>query len=157
MDTQALEITHGVRIKFTSLRNDGLLDSDCHEEYSFFPVAAPEGWRVQNAGRIQTRYDYTRDSWMFSDGTHEVAAVEHETGVEILIAVGVNVASDALVAFATWAWDRWKQSRAAKPAPTFVAEKIEERFPDGTERRVKRIIVRGEVTPSEIQKVLASL
>jgi hypothetical protein len=157
MTTQTLENTHGVRITFASLRNDGRLDHDCHDEYKYFPVAAPTGWTVTASGHIQTRHDHIRDSWLFSDSKHEIAAVEHETGVEILIAVGVNVGSAAIVGFATWAWARWTESRKKKPPSTFVAERIEERLPDGTELRVKRITVRGTLSPKQIEDVLSSL
>ena len=157
MSTQTLENTHGVRITFASLRDDGSLDHDCHDEYKYFPAAAPREWKVAAAGHIRTRHDHTRDSWLFSDGKHEIAAVEHETGVEILIAIGVNVGSAAIVGFATWAWARWTKSREKKPPSTFVAERIEERLPDGTERRVKRITVRGKLSAKQIKNVLGSL
>ena len=157
MTTQTLEKTHGVRITFASLRNDGRLDHDCHDEYKYFPAAAPRGWKVAASGHIRTRYDHERHSWLFSDGEREIAAVEHETGVEILIAVGVNVGSAAIVGFATWAWARWTKSRKTKPPSTFVAERIEERLPDGTERRVKRITVRGKLSAAQIEGVLRSL
>jgi hypothetical protein len=157
MSAQALELHHGIRIKFASLRDDGRLEPDCHEEYTFFPHEAPAGWRVMHEGHIETRHDHTRDSWVFSDGTHEVAAVEHETGIEILIAVNVNVGSAAIVGFATWAWARWKHARGPKPMPTLVVEKIEDRLPDGTERRVKRITVKGDVNAKEINDILTSL
>ena len=157
MRAQVLELHHGIRVKFASLRDDGSFDHDCHEEYAVFPQEAPNGWRVQNEGQIQTRHDSMRDSWLFSDGTHKVAAVEHETGIEFLLDMGVNVGSAAIVGFATWAWARWKQSRGTKPSSTFIAEKIEDRLPDGTERRVKRITIKGELAASEINDVLHSL
>jgi hypothetical protein len=77
--------------------------------------------------------------------------------VEILVAIGVNVASAAIVGFVSWAWVRWKQSRGSKSAPTFVVEKIEDRLPAGTERRVKRFTIKGEVTSEEIKDALNSL
>jgi hypothetical protein len=157
MDTQTLEHYHGVRIKFASLRDNSWLESDCHDEYDFFPLEAPDGWRITHKGPIATRYDSTRDSWLFSNGTFDIAAVEHETGIEILIAIGENVASSALVGFVVWAWARWKQARANKPMPSLVVERIVERFPNGTERMVKRITVKGDTNAAEIDKILNAL
>lgn len=157
MSPQELERRCGIRLKFASLRADDTLDRDCHEEYSVFPTEAPEGWSVEPTGRIETRHDYDRDSWLFTGENNEIAAVEHETGVEILIAVGVNVGSAAIVGFAAWAWKRWDRARGDKPASSFVAERIEERLADGTERMVKRVLVYAPVSEQDIRTILTHL
>lgn len=156
MSAHELEHGCGFRLKFASLQPDGSLDRDCAEEYATFLQEAPSGWSVTSAGRIETRFEYERDAWVFSDGDHEIAAVEHETGVEILVPLGVNLASAAIIGFATWAWSRWRTARAAKPKSAFVAHKVEERLPDGTERMVTTVTVR-DATSKDVESVLQNL
>ena len=98
-----------------------ILGHDCHQEYLVFAKEAPQGRSVQQTGRIETRHDPDRDSRLFSDGSHEIAAVEHETGVEILMALGVNVASAAIISFATRGWKRWRDARKGRASVMFLA------------------------------------
>jgi hypothetical protein len=62
-----------------------------------------------------------------SDGRLDLVAVEHETGLElILIGVATGILSDAAKGFIKWACRRWQELRKHSPypkvSPSFVIE-----------------------------------
>jgi hypothetical protein len=161
-ELQQLENGPSLRVKFASIRNDGSLASDASSEYSpFFAALAAEvtNWDEEpNTQSVQTRYEHLRVAHVLRHGETEVAAVEHETGIEILAAgVAVNLASEALIGFLSWSWNKWKQSRDAQKAqgiekaePSLVLEGVKVRDHTGAPKEIVRVEKRGPLTADRV-------
>jgi hypothetical protein len=163
--TQELEDRPWLRIKFASIGPGGFPLNDAGEEYQSLFSEVPAGWTVAEKGFIDTRAEGRRRAWLLTSPNLKVGAAAHETGVEILVAIGVGiagtVAAESLIGFSKWAWVRWKQLRAAgekqgtKIPSSLVLEKSVEQLPDGRTRVLHRLEVRGPVTEEEVQKYLS--
>ena len=126
-EAQRLEESAPLRIKFAAINDRGDLISDASEEYLRFFAPLPDGWGALSLGNINTRREYSQPAWHVSQGELSLVAVEHETGIElILVGVVTAVLSDAATGFIKWAWSRWQELRKNPPhpkeAPSFVIE-----------------------------------
>ena len=160
MEAQQYEDRSNVRIKFASIDDNGMLMGDSHHEYETLFDDLPEQWSVEEAGVVTTSQEGDHRAWILRSETEELIAVEHETGVEILVGVGVNVISTGVVAFAGWAWKKWRDSRAQgiqsgnQVEPSLVVESVEDRFPDGRSRVTRRVQIRGPLDAGSAQSAL---
>jgi hypothetical protein len=124
---QQLEESAPLRIKFAAMNDRGDLISDASEEYLRFFSPLPGDWRASSLGTISTRREYMQPAWLVSQGEFSLVAVEHETGIElILVGIVTAVLSDAATSFIKWAWGRWQELRKDPPhlkvSPSFVIE-----------------------------------
>jgi hypothetical protein len=150
LDLQAFEDEATVRIKFASMHGAHIAH-DASQEYAGLCDGLPSTGVVTEAGFIETISEYSRPARRLKSGDTEVVAVEHETGLEILVVVGTNVVSTAVVGLATHLWSRWKQRRERTRAQVtslgldalVVEQMIESK--DGT-----RIHNRVTIPPSEV-------
>jgi hypothetical protein len=112
-EAERLERAAPLRLKFASPLNDrGELWSDADPDYPPFFEALPDGWEQTRLGLINTQSGYPRPASQLSDGQFELVAVEHETGIEIiLIGVATALLADAVKEFIKWAWRRWQEQR----------------------------------------------
>ena len=152
MKGQEYEDRSNLRIKFASIGMDGSLVRDSSEEYETLFAQLPDEWSILDTDFVESRRADANRAWLLRRGAEEeLAAVEHETGVEFLLAVGVSVASAAIIQFVSWAWKRWRDSRAAhikagvKVEPSFVLESVEDRFPSGRIRRTRKLEIYGPI------------
>lgn len=160
MNTQQLEYDADVRIKFAAVNNKGGLDGDAHLEYLDLLSNFANGWTyTENPINIETRFEWMRRSWTFTykDKKTEIAAVEHETGIEILVGITSGLAVEAIVHFTKWAWQKWRASRALdknKVEPSLIVETVTERSESGTVRTINKIEVRGPLAENDITKYI---
>jgi hypothetical protein len=152
---QRLEYQADLRFKFASIDDlRGRYISDASEEYKTFFSELPLGWFVeQKSFKIQTRLGGISNAWALSREQLIAAAVEHETGLEILILIPLGVAVVGGVASMMvydcirWAHTRWRDqrkalsARGADKAPTLL--EIE---------RIRRN-AKGEIQGSEVLKI----
>lgn len=161
MDIQKLEFNADIRIKFATITETGKMDGDAWQEYLDLFSDTIEGWTFKKYdGYIDTRTAWQRSAWYltYADGETEMAAVEHETGMEILIGIVSGVATEAIVAFVKWGWAKWKASRAKEPQkiePSLVIERVTERTKEGIIRTIDRLEIRGPLTSEEVGKYLS--
>lgn len=171
MDVQKLEFDTDLRVKFASINEKGGYEGDAHEEYAVFFAQLNKDWSyVEVEEPIETRFEWTRNAWVL---THEptqtqIAAVEHETGIEILVSVGAGivstVAAEAIISFVKWGWGKWNSSRdsvSGKVNSSLVVESVTDRFPDGRIRRVDRLEIReplkADLVSSYVEQSLTKL
>ncbi len=164
MNAQEYEDRGNLRIKFASTDQFGFLARDASEEYGSFFAEAPSGWSVTSAGSVNTLRGDGNLAWFYRTDSDEVVAVEHETGIEILVLIGVGVASgvatEAVVKLVAWAWKRWRDSRAqgirsgSKAEPTLVVESVEDRFPDGRIRNSRKLEMHGPIDQAAVATVM---
>ena len=163
-ELQQLENGPALRIKFASIRNDGSLASDATSDYvPFFNALAAEvpDWVEEPSTQfVQTRYEYQRSAHVLRHGATEIAAVEHETGIEVIVAgVAINIASAALLGLASWSWNKWKQVRDTQTAPglekvepSLVLEGVKERDNNGAPKEIVRVERRGPLNADEVSE-----
>jgi hypothetical protein len=80
-------------------------------------------------GSIETRTEDLRPASELSDGERALIAVQHETGIEIIlipIIVGAvsAILADSVTGFIKWSWKRWqsvRQQRKEDPASLVIA------------------------------------
>lgn len=125
---QRIELETRFRIKFAAIDLRGDLVGDAHDEYRSFFDQLPPGWSATMLpDQIETRTEHLRPAWHLTNSEQEVLAVEHETGVEILlIGVLTTVIAEGLIAFTRWGWKRWgglrRHSTYQKVNPSLVIE-----------------------------------
>jgi hypothetical protein len=157
-ELERLELNPSLRIKFASLDDKGRLSSDAGEEYNGFFADMPPGWIETGQMTVKTRYEHDRTAHVLRYGKAELAIVKHETGAEvILLGLGINFASEAIVGLVVWGWNRWKQRRAAvaaggvaKVEPTLVLEGVVERDPASGSKEIARAEAPGLQSGEEI-------
>lgn len=129
----------------------GFLVRDASDEYQSFFSETPAGWSVVDTDIVRTLRGDGNRAWGLQTETEEIVAVEHETGIEFLLAVAAGVASTAIVELVSWAWKRWRDSRAegiqmgTKAEPTLVLEAVESRSPDGRIWKTNKLEIRGPI------------
>jgi hypothetical protein len=153
-ELQAFEDRPVLRVKFASLRGDGPhLVSDASTEYQGLFDELPAGWSVTEEGLVETITEYSRRAWRLSSDEGDIVAVEHETGLELLV-ISVGLA-ETTVKLVSWAWKRWKARRdesrplrTAPPAPGNDAVVFERTTlaPDGTRTQHKVTVPADLVT-----------
>jgi hypothetical protein len=112
-----LEKNTALRIKFAGITDFGDRTHDANEEYDeFFSESdLPTGWSVDEVGEINTRSESFRPAWQLSNGQTELVAVEHETGLELLlISVMVPLVYPDVKKLVVWGWKRWGGLRKGK-------------------------------------------
>jgi hypothetical protein len=117
-----------------------------------------EGWVATESKPIMTRSEYLRPTWILSDKKIQIAAVEHETGIEFLFDlakdIAIGVTTPIIVSILTKMWNKWRTSRTSsnpsKVEPSYIIEYVSEASPDGTIKTVKRIEIRGQVSTYKI-------
>jgi hypothetical protein len=156
MGAQEFQDNWNRKIKFASIDKQGELVPDAHEEYNMIFQPTIEGWVEEAQEYVKLVSGGQHRAWIFSNGQMQLAAVEHETGLEILVGIGVGIATEAIVSFSKWAWGRWWDARSPfqKVVPSLVAESIEERFPDGRARVIRRLEVRGPLDRDSVAQHL---
>jgi hypothetical protein len=97
-----------------------------------------------------------RDAWRLSNDDVTVIAVEHETGVELLVVpVVIGLVTEAIAALAKWGWRRWRELRAHPPHPKQDPSLIIE-VPrlGGPEAPPVRLILPPPVSDDDIERYL---
>ena len=131
MDVQSAEFRPDIRIKFASIAPDGAYRRDANWEYTTFFNDLPAPWIVGETPRIDTRYEQQRLARVLKNDGEEIAAVDHETGLELLIIVPVGVAvaakltADTISGFVRWAWGRWRETRQHFTERRFNGDRVE--------------------------------
>jgi hypothetical protein len=126
-EAQLLEQSAPLRIKFAAIDDTGFLYGDANDDYPHFFAALPDGWSAASLGNITSRRGFTQLAWNLNQGELSLIAVEHETGIElILVGAAANILSDTAMGFIKWAWSRWQRLRNGSPTPkvppSFVIE-----------------------------------
>jgi hypothetical protein len=116
---QSVEVGTRLRIKFAAITPRGDLVGDALEEYGSFFDELPPGWSAARLPEpIETRTEFFRPAWHLQGGEQDILAVEHETGVEILlIGVLTEVVAASIIALAIWGWKRWGTLRRGSDYP----------------------------------------
>jgi hypothetical protein len=158
---QILEREAAFRIKFASIQDDGVYASDSAGVYRAFFAETPEGWRLSNeAPLIETRADHQRTARVLSRDQVRVVAVEHETGLEMLVGAGVNLTSAGITALVAWAWKRWRESRnqvkVIVEEPSLVLTRLEHRTGSREVRTYSTMEVRGPIDEKSVGNYLAT-
>jgi hypothetical protein len=161
---QILESAGNLRIKFAAMNNKGNYVGDAIEEYDSFFDDLPTDWTNNYEIEILTRTAGTRRAWAISSREMNVAAVAHETGLELLflIPVGVGVASMAIYDLVKWGINKWsdrRKSSAAKgiaKAPVFLQITRETKYPNGAVS-TETLTFPSPVDYPEIRRILDSL
>jgi hypothetical protein len=154
INLQALEHHADVRIKFASIDPSGCLTSDAHDEYNHLFKELPSHWVVKEAPQpIETRFDHSRRAWEVNIEQATLGAVEHETGVEFIMAIGSNVAAEAIVQFVTWAWNKWREVRSSKAIrSSLIIEHIGDQSSHSGAIVIERNEFRGPVSPEAVPR-----
>jgi len=146
---QDLEYSYNLKIKFASIDNEGRYVGDSHDEYESFLAGLPEGWRQDSDDYyINTRFAGTRRAWHLRNKDLDVAVVEHETGVELLLApIAVGIASSAIYDLIKWGLKKWREKRESNPnkSPTFLEIERMQRDPNGNLLGSEVVRIRGPV------------
>jgi len=149
-----------LRIKFASIDEYGILARDASAEYAFLQRPLLEGWTATPGDPVKiVRRDRHR-SWVLRRGSETVVAVEHETGLEILLPIATDLASAAIIGLVVWSWKQWRDSRkpqiraGTKVEPTLVLEQVSERLPDGTIRSARKVEFKGPLTSAAVTRAL---
>ena len=158
MKAQEFEDQSEIRIKL-GYRGPGgyLLGYAANSDYDSLLSERPPGWTMASPVDIETKSEGTRRAWVLAGHGTELAAVEHETGLEIL---GAVAALATIAQFAVWAYDRWKKVEpdpTAFPGPnerTHLLSRTTERFPDGRERIIRTLEVRGPLDSEHLRNVI---
>ena len=156
MTPQECEDRSNLRVKFASIDQYGFLMRDASEEYTSFFLERPPGWSTEEAGSVNTLRGDGNRAWLLRTRSQEVLVVEHETGIEFLLTVGASSASKAIVELVSWAWKRWRDSRAqkiqtgAKVEPTLVLEMVVDRLPDGRVRKSRKLEFHGPIDEAAV-------
>jgi hypothetical protein len=60
---------------------------------------------VKDEEIVHTLSEHMRQAWRLESDSGEMPAVEHETGIEILVLIGIGLSVNAITAFTTAAWN----------------------------------------------------
>jgi hypothetical protein len=158
---QTLEYHADLRLKFASVDRKGRYVADAREEYASFFENLPSGWMVDTQVlEIETRSEGARHAWVLAHDRFDVGAVEHETGVEILVAVGVSVASAALYDLIRWGLKKWTNEReslaaqGSSKAPTLLEVERIKRTANGEILSSETIKVRSPIEDPVLQRII---
>ncbi len=158
MDIQKVEYNADLRIKFASINENGGWNYDAIQEYTQFFDEFPNDWVYsENTSQIETRFDFQRRAWVLthSDSKTEIAVVEHESGIEFLIAVGIGLSTEAIISLVKWGWKKWNTSRETlgkKLEPSLILENVTSRRPDGQILTVERMEFRAPLADNDVEK-----
>jgi hypothetical protein len=144
-----LELSTVLRIKFASTEPNGNVYADASTEYDGFFTELPAGWQASPIGLIQTRTEATRDAWHLGNDEVEVVAVEHETGLELLLlGVATGLAVNGITALAGWGLGRWRKRRTGDTwkRPTSLVIEVPRPTPGGP----VKLVVPPPVSDEEI-------
>jgi hypothetical protein len=127
------------------------------------PSACSPAWRLAaDPVMIETRCAAPRRARLLTRTT-DIAAVEHETGVEFMLPiVGSVVAADAYDLI-RWALNRWLEQRKAArahgqaKAPTFLEIERTRRDADGQILQSETVRLRGPVADADLRNLLERL
>lgn len=161
-EARNLEQAAPLRIKFAALDDFGNLISDSDDAtYSQFFMRLLDNWHAVQIGGIETRdasrpgYGQLHRAWAVSDGESNLLAVEHETGIElILLEITIGILTDAATNLLRWAWRRWREVRSDLPRPIVPSSLIIEvprRDPDAPP---VRLVVGSPVSDDELARYL---
>jgi hypothetical protein len=163
---QDLEYSFDTRIKFASLDRKGRYRGDALEEYESFLDGLPSGWRREPGNfQIGTRSEGSRQAWhLRSKDDLDVAVVEHETGLEILLVgavapIAISVASSAIYDLSKWGLSKWLQRRQGKASkyPTFLEIERVRKDAGGNALGSEVIRVRAPVDDQTLRSVVERL
>ncbi|MGW6903593.1 hypothetical protein [Streptomyces sp. NPDC054940] len=157
-EARKLEQAAPLRIKFASLDANGNLLSDSNAGYPQFFTHLLGNWHAVQIGDIETR-DASRPghgelhrAWDVSNGELNLLAVEHETGIELIAAIGVGIMTDAAVGFLRWAWRQWREVRSDLPYPPVSSSVVIEVPRADPDAPPVRIVVGAPVTDDELAR-----
>jgi len=160
-EARKLEQAAPLRIKFASLDGYGNLIGDSNDGYSQFFTRLLDNWHAVQIGDIETRdasqldYGEMHPAWDVGDGESKLLAVEHETGIElILVGIATGILSDAATNFLRWAWRRWHEVRSDLPHPTVSSSLIIEVPRTDPDAPPVRLIVGSPVSDEELARYL---
>jgi len=173
MELQEFEDQADLRIKFASMKGQRPL-SDAGPEYDGLfrdkdgrPAEwLPVGWQVGDTAMVETLFEHTRQAWRVHSDVGDIAAVEHETGIEILVAIGIGLSVNAITGFTTSAWREWRRRReqtrewreGLPQGPSedrLVIERTVE-LPDGTRTHHKSTVPAQLVTRELIERLVGT-
>ncbi len=149
-----------LRIKFASIDEYGILTRDASQEYGFLQAPLLRGWSADQADPVKIVRRDRHPTWRLRTKSETIVAVQHETGLEILLPIGAKIASAAVIAFVGWAWKKWRESRAPqiragiKQEPTLRLETVEERLPNGRIRTSRKVELHGPLTSAAVARAL---
>ncbi len=159
MNAQDFENNYDLKIKFAALSGEQYI-SDASEEYNELFNEAPDKWNIEEDVIVTTPTEGDRRSWICShkDSGTRFSCVEHETGLEILIALGINLSTAAVIVFTKWSWDRWNNLRAQqivadaipKIISSLVMERVNSRLPDGRIKTSEKVIIQAPVDMEQV-------
>jgi hypothetical protein len=154
LEANAVERTTPLRVKFAFLDARGGAFPDATADYDDFYADLPAGWRAEKIGDIETRTENQKEAWYLTDGQTEVVAVQHETGIEILLVlvvapVAANLVADGIKTLVKWGWHKWNKRRqeANKPDASVLIEVPRSTRPD---RPPIRLVIPPPVDPDEV-------
>ena len=122
---EQLDRQPGLRLKFVRKDRGGQIPYSSEAYWAqVLASQSPPDWEKRELGYVRTQAD-TRLAWELSQGRTTVAIVSHETGIEILVAIGVGVASGvgsaAIVALANWLYQKNKEQVADTPNQNHIS------------------------------------
>jgi hypothetical protein len=112
---------------------------------------------------VKTRCEGQRGAHILRHGKSDLAMVEHETGLEVIVTgVASSLASSAITSLVAWGWSEWKQIRAAKAGPnqpkvesTLMLEGVMERDAAGNAAEIVRVEKCGPLSGDVVSKDVA--
>jgi hypothetical protein len=155
---QPIEYNPPLKIKFASIDENGELVGDASQEYTaLFPNPSTKlegGWVATKYEMAEAKNAYLHHrTWILTNDKIRIAAVAHETGMELLIdpvkEIAIGVATAGVTSVITWLWNKWRDSRkdrANKVESSYVIETVSEVLPDGKSRKITRLELRGPVS-----------
>jgi hypothetical protein len=156
-EANKVETTTALRVKFASMdiRGNTVSDANNVEEYSGFFDDLPEGWSAEPVGLIETRTEATRQAWHLSDGKNDFIAVEHETGLEVLVTpVVTGLVVKAVTTLVDWGWKRWTGRRKDVPYKEETSLVIEVPRSGSANTPPIRLVVPSPVSAEDIARYL---
>ncbi len=171
MELQYFEDQADLRIKFASMSGFRFVGDAVMEYQGLFldedgrrPDWLPPKWDVGDQETVDTRSEYIRAAWSLRSKDGDIAAVEHETGLEILVVIGTGLAVNAISGLVAVAWKEWRRRREQfrdhrekGPLPRSEDRLVVERTvesPDGTRTYQKTEIPAALVTDRIVERLI---